>query len=117
MYFQGRIPRKPKGGTIPDTVQTMIQLYPHLPGGCTIDNHILSLPDVSACNLIITLTRILFCKLQAILCAVQAQKGFSMQNMGNVPTPGAFEFPLTYIGYKSIIIIINPIYVRTYIHI
>ena len=56
MYFGGRSLKKyMKASTIPDTVQTMIQLTctPHLlgssfwcwnvincPGGCTIDNHI-----------------------------------------------------------------------------
>ena len=95
MYFRGRSPRKymkaqgrynPRHCINYDTAD----LYPHLLG-------LLSLPDVIACNLIFTLTRILFCKHHAILrflCAVQAQKGFSMQNMGNVPTPSAFEFPL-----------------------
>ena len=88
MYFRGRSPRKytkargrynPRHCINYDTAD----LYP-----------ILSLPHVTACNLIFTLTRILFCKHHVILCAVQAQKGFSMQNMGNVPTPRAFEFPL-----------------------
>ena len=68
------------------------------PGGCTIDNRIRPGSIVIASlNLIFTLTRILFCKRHTILrfiCVVQAQKGFSMQNMGNVPTPSAFEFPL-----------------------
>ena len=83
-------------------------LYPHLlgssfwhwnvincPGGCTIYNHIrpgsIVIARLIACNLIFTLTRILFCKCHAILrflCAVQAQKGFSMCN---VPTPTVAE--------------------------
>ena len=104
IYSRGQSPRKymkargrynPRHCIKYDTAD----LYPHLlgssfwrwnvincPGGCTIDNHILSLPDVIACNLIFTLTRIVFCKHHAILCAVQAQKGFSLQNMGNEPT-------------------------------
>ena len=85
MYFRGRSPRKnmkarERYNLRHCTNYDTADLYP-----------ILSLPDVIACNLIFTLTRILFCKRHAILCAVQAQKGFSMQNMGNVPTHGAFE--------------------------
>ena len=80
MYFRGWSPRKymymkARGGSVLYALKTIIQLT------CTLLNYIFDVYSVL--------------QVPRNCLAELTLKGFSVQNMGNVPTGGVFEFQLT----------------------